>query len=87
MSTQYTARGGASALDTRTTGHASYAKSQHARPRTELAFGWLAKNHRLAPQGQTAKVDWLVTFASASAQSPPVDHAPRRSGMRGLERT
>jgi hypothetical protein len=34
-------RRGSSAIDGRTTRHAGYAKSQHARPRIEPAFGWL----------------------------------------------
>ena len=32
---------GGSAIDARTTRHDGYAKSQHARPRIEPAFGWL----------------------------------------------
>jgi len=39
--TQNTARPGGSAIDARTTRHDAYAKSQHARPRIEPAFGWL----------------------------------------------
>jgi len=39
--TQNLARNGGSAIDGRTTRHAGYAMSQHARPRIEPAFGWL----------------------------------------------
>ena len=39
--TQNLKRLGGSAIDARTTQHAGYAKSQHARPRIEPAFGWL----------------------------------------------
>ena len=39
--TQSTGRNGGSAIDRRTTRHNGYAKSQHARPRIEPAFGWL----------------------------------------------
>jgi hypothetical protein len=45
-------RRGGSAIDGRTTRHAGYAKSQHARPRIEPAFGWL-KTIACDPQGQT----------------------------------
>lgn len=38
---QNLARRGGSAIDGRTTRHAGYAKSVHARPRIEPAFGWL----------------------------------------------
>jgi hypothetical protein len=66
--TQNTARAGASAIDQRTTRHASYAKSQHARPRIEPAFGWL-KTIAWLPEGQTpwsVNVHWLVCFAAAA---------------------
>ena len=39
--TQNLTRPGGSAIDARTTRHDGYAKSQHARPRIEPAFGWL----------------------------------------------
>jgi hypothetical protein len=39
--TQNVTRSGASSIDERTTRHDGYAKSQHARPRIEPAFGWL----------------------------------------------
>jgi Transposase DDE domain len=39
--TQNLARPGGSAIDARTTRHSGYAKSQHAHPRIEPAFGWL----------------------------------------------
>ncbi len=66
--TQNTARRGGSAIDGRTTRHASYAKSQHARPRVEPAFGWLktiAWLRKIKLRG-LPKVDWLVVFASAA---------------------
>lgn len=50
----------------RTTRHVAYAMSQHARPRIELAFGWLktiAWIREIKLCG-LAKVDWLVVFAS-----------------------
>jgi transposase len=61
-------RPGGSAIDTRTTRHAGYAKSQHARPRIEPAFGWLktiAWIRKVKLRG-LAKVDWLFVFASAA---------------------
>ncbi len=66
--TQNTARRGGSAIDGRTTRHAGYAKSQHARPRVEPAFGWLktiAWLRKIKLRG-LPKVDWLVVFASAA---------------------
>ena len=63
-----TARVGGSAIDHRTTRHASYAKSQHARPRIEPACGWLktiAWMRKIKLRG-LAKVDWLFVFASAA---------------------
>jgi transposase len=66
--TQNTARRGGSAIDGRTTRHAGYAQSQHARPRIEPAFGWLktvAWLRKVKLRG-LPKVDWLVTFASAA---------------------
>ena len=39
--TQNVGRPGGSAIEARTTRHDGYAKSQHARPRIEPAFGWL----------------------------------------------
>jgi transposase len=61
-------RRGGSAIDGRTTRHAGYAKSQHARPRIEPAFGWLktiAWIRKVKLRG-LAKVDWLFVFASAA---------------------
>jgi transposase len=52
----------------RTTRHEGYAKSQHARPRIEPAFGWLktiAWMRKVKLRG-LAKVDWLFVFASAA---------------------
>lgn len=66
--TQNLARRGGSAIDGRTTRHAGYAMSQHARPRIEPAFGWLktiAWMRKVKLRG-LAKVDWLFVFASAA---------------------
>jgi transposase len=66
--TQNLTRAGGSAIDARTTRHAGYAKSQHARPRIEPAFGWLktiAWIRKVKLRG-LAKVDWLFVFASAA---------------------
>lgn len=65
---QNLARPGGSALDGRTTRHDSYARSQHARPRIEPAFGWLktiAWLRKIKLRG-LPNVDWLVVFASAA---------------------
>jgi transposase len=61
-------RPGGSAIDARTTRHEGYAKSQHARPRIEPAFGWLktiAWIRKVKLRG-LANVDWLFVFASAA---------------------
>ena len=66
--TQNLTRRGGSAIDARTTRHEGYAKSQHARPRIEPAFGWLktiAWIRKVKLRG-LAKVDWLFVFASAA---------------------
>jgi transposase len=66
--TQNVTRPGGSAIDGRTTRHVGYAKSQHARPRIEPAFGWLktiAWLRKVKLRG-LAKVDWLMVFASAA---------------------
>jgi len=66
--TQNLTRRGGSAIDGRTTRHAGYAISQHARPRIEPAFGWLktiAWIRKVKLRG-LAKVDWLFVFASAA---------------------
>lgn len=66
--TQNGARPGGSAIDGRTTRHEGYAKSQHARPRIEPAFGWLktiAWMRKVKLRG-LPKVDWLFVFASAA---------------------
>jgi transposase len=66
--TQNLARPGGSAIDARTTRHVGYAMSQHARPRSEPAFGWLktiAWLRKVKLRG-LAKVDWLFVFASAA---------------------
>jgi hypothetical protein len=61
-------RRGGSAIDARTVRHASYAQSQHARPRIEPAFGWLktiAWLRKVKLRG-LAKVDGLFVFACAA---------------------
>jgi len=61
-------RRGGSAIDARTTRHAGYAMSQHARPRVEPAFGWLktiAWVRKVKLRG-LANVEWLFVFASAA---------------------
>jgi hypothetical protein len=64
-------RRGGSAIDARTTRHAGYAMSHHARPRIEpagQAFGWLktiAGIRKVKLRG-LAKVDRLFVFASAA---------------------
>jgi transposase len=66
--TQNLTRPGGSAIDSRTTRHEGYAKSQHARPRIEPAFGWLktiAWIRKVRLRG-LPKVDWLFVFASAA---------------------
>jgi hypothetical protein len=66
--TQNLRRPGGSAIDERTTRHHGYAKSQHARPRIEPAFGWLktiAWMRKVKLRG-LPKVDWLFVFASAA---------------------
>ena len=66
--TQNLARPGGSAIDGRTTRHEGYAKSQHARPRIEPAFGWLktiAWMRKVKLRG-LPNVDWLFVFASAA---------------------
>ena len=66
--TQNLKRRGGSAIDARTTRHDGYAKSQHARPRIEPAFGWLKTIGwlRKVKLRSLPKVDWLVVFASAA---------------------
>lgn len=66
--TQNLTRRGGSAIDGRTTRHSGYAKSQHARPRIEPAFGWLktiAWVRKVKLRG-LANVEWLFVFASAA---------------------
>ena len=66
--TQNIARNGGSAIDGRTTRHTSDAKSQHARPRIEPAFGWLktiAWLRKIKLRG-LSKGHWLVCFAAAA---------------------
>src|SRR5918998_1486520 len=66
--TQNLTRAGGSAIAARTTNHDGYAKSQHARPRIEPAFGWLktiAWMRKVKLRG-LPKVDWLFVFASAA---------------------
>ena len=61
-------RRGGSAIDARTTRHAGYAMSQHARPRIERAFAWLktiAGVRKVKLRG-LPNVDALFVFASAA---------------------
>jgi hypothetical protein len=65
---QNTARPGGSAIDSRTTRHASYAVSQKKRKRIEECFGWLkdiALLRKLKHRG-LFNVGWIFTFASAA---------------------
>jgi transposase len=65
---QNTARPGGSAIDSRTTRHASYAISQKKRKRIEECFGWLkdiALLRKLKHRG-LFKVGWIFTFAAAA---------------------
>ena len=57
-----------SAIDGRTTRHASYAASIRARKRIEEAFGWIKTiaGLRKAKLRGLAKVDWAFTFAAAA---------------------
>jgi transposase len=66
--TQNLTRRGGSAIDARTTRHAGYAMSQHARSRIEPPFGWLKTigwMRKVKLRG-LANVDWLFVFASAA---------------------
>jgi transposase len=66
--TQNLHRPGGSAINGRTTRHDGYAKSQHARPRIEPAFGWLktiAWMRKVKLRG-LENVEWLFVFASAA---------------------
>ncbi len=61
-------RRGGSAVDTRTTRHASYAISQRKRKRIEESFGWLktiALMRKVRHRG-IHKVGWVFTFAAAA---------------------
>jgi transposase len=61
-------RQGGSAVDARTTRHASYAVSQKKRKRIEECFGWLkdiALLRKLKHRG-LLKVGWIFTFAAAA---------------------
>jgi transposase len=65
---QNTARPGDSAIDARTTRHASYDLSQKKRKRIEACFGWLkdiAPLRKLKHRG-LFKVGWIFTFAAAA---------------------
>jgi transposase len=65
---QNLARRGGSAIDGRTTQHASYRISQKKRKRIEECFGWLktiALLRKVRHRG-TLKVDWIFTFACAA---------------------
>ncbi len=61
-------RRGGSAIDARTTRHASYDVSQKKRKRIEECFGWLkdiALLRKLKHRG-LFKVAWIFTFAAAA---------------------
>ena len=61
-------RRGGSAIDGRTTRHASYAVSQRKRKRIEECFGWLktiALMRKVRHRG-VCRVDWIFTFACAA---------------------
>jgi len=65
---QNTGRPGGSAIDARTTRHASYRVSQKKRKRIEECFGWLkdiALLRKLKHRG-LFKVGWIFTFAAAA---------------------
>lgn len=65
---QNTARPGGSAIDGRTTRHATYQISQRKRKRIEECFGWLkdiALMRKLKHRG-LHRVGWMFTFATAS---------------------
>jgi hypothetical protein len=65
---QNTARAGGSAIDARTSRHASYAVSQRKRPLIEKAFGWMKQTGgmRKTKLRGLAKVAWqfLMTVAA-----------------------
>lgn len=65
---QHDTRRGGSAIDGRTTRHVGYAKSQHARPRIERAFGWLKTiaGMRKVKRRGLEKVDAVFVFACAA---------------------
>jgi hypothetical protein len=74
--------GRSSAIDSRTTRHASYAVSQRIRKRIEEAFGWIKT---IAGQEKTKfrgreRVGWAFTFAAAAynlARLPKLVAAPK----------
>ena len=74
--------GRSSAIDSRTTRHASYAISQRIRKRIEEAFGWIKT---IAGQEKTKfrgreRVGWAFTFAAAAynlARLPKLVAAPK----------
>jgi transposase len=65
--TQNLARRGGSRIDRRTTRHDGYAKSQHARPRIEPAFGWL----KPSPGSARSNYGDSQTSTGSSALPPP----------------
>jgi hypothetical protein len=72
-------RRGGSAIDGRTTRHPGYGVSQKKRKRIEECFGWLktiALLRKVRHRG-VCKVDWIFTFACASAHA---ESDRRRSG-------
>ena len=64
-------------------GTTGYAKSQHARPRIEPAFGWLktiAWMRKVKLRG-LPKVDWLFVFASAAFNLIRLAEAAAEAGL------
>src|SRR6516165_4367810 len=66
--TQNVTRAGGSAIDRRTTRHASYDTSQHKRPLIERAFGWMKSvgGVRKVKLRGRPKVDWLFLMSAAA---------------------
>ena len=66
--TQNVKRPGGSAIDERTTGHASYQVSQRKRPLIEKAFGWMKQTGgmRTTKLRGLAKVAWQFLMTAAA---------------------
>ena len=81
--TQNLTRAGGSAIDGRTTRHAGYAMSQHARPRIEPAFGWLktiAWMRKVKLRG-LAEGRLALRLRERRVQSDPVAEAAAATGI------